>query len=285
MQIMPNNTIPIYGQRRGEEAKGVGREYTDAFITEQMSRVSGNKGSSASSVQKRSPDDVQGDMASKSVGSSQRMKDKSADVDSITSKSTVVNGTAWNDESFAKAIDFSEEIDTTKTINWGADGNHELTQQQIEVLKGKYDVNNLTEQEQYDLMSDLTHMNAISPEDMMNIVIPPRNDMFTKTITLDNGMTLSAGYLTRVSDLDTMPRLPLSLNDPFNEIDSILNHLWERSQYHADSYRMIMSGAMEFQVSDDSLITAAYIKNSNTQFHSEQANFSGTMYELFNQLA
>lgn len=60
-------------------------------------------------------------------------------------------------------------IDTTKTINWQSSGDHTLTAEEIARLKEKYDVTNLTAQQYYDLMSDLTHMEVLSGSDVMGV--------------------------------------------------------------------------------------------------------------------
>lgn len=60
-------------------------------------------------------------------------------------------------------------IDTTKTINWQSSGDHTLTAEEIAQLKEKYDVTNLTAQQYYDLMSDLTHMEVLSGGDVMGV--------------------------------------------------------------------------------------------------------------------
>lgn len=81
----------------------------------------------------------------------------------------------WCDETLAHfiAADFtgsrSYPIDTTKTINWESSGKHKLTSEEIARLKKKYNVNNLSPQEYYDLMSDLSHMEVLSGNDVMGV--------------------------------------------------------------------------------------------------------------------
>ena len=62
----------------------------------------------------------------------------------------------WSDEQLSSLIGKGTTIDTTKTINWASNGEKKLSEEQIAYLKKKYDVTNLTSQEYYDLMSDLT---------------------------------------------------------------------------------------------------------------------------------
>ena len=78
----------------------------------------------------------------------------------------------WSDETFAWFTaglltgNNDYPIDTTKTINWASSGDHKLTAEEIAQLKEKYDVTNLSAQEYYDLMSDLTHMNVLSADEV-----------------------------------------------------------------------------------------------------------------------
>lgn len=65
--------------------------------------------------------------------------------------------------------DWDYPIDTTKTINWQSSGDHTLTAEEIAQLREKYDVTNLTAQQYYDLMSDLTHMEVLSGSDVMGV--------------------------------------------------------------------------------------------------------------------
>lgn len=78
----------------------------------------------------------------------------------------------WSDETFAWFTaglltgNNDYPIDTTKTINWASSGEHMLTAEEIAQLKEKYDVTNLSAQEYYDLMSDLTHLEALSADEI-----------------------------------------------------------------------------------------------------------------------
>lgn len=74
----------------------------------------------------------------------------------------------FDDEKFASKLELggNEEISTEKPIDWQADGGNELTKDQIDYLKSNYDVENMSTQDYYNLMSDLTHMNVISGKDL-----------------------------------------------------------------------------------------------------------------------
>lgn len=71
------------------------------------------------------------------------------------------------------AIESGTEISTEKPINWGADGTSQLTAEQIDYLKSNYDITNMTEQDYYNLMSDLTNMNVLSGEEVINQQVAP----------------------------------------------------------------------------------------------------------------
>lgn len=81
----------------------------------------------------------------------------------------------WCDETLAGFIakkftgSRSYPLDTTKAINWESRGDHKLTSEEITQLKEKYNVANLSPQEYYDLMSELTHMEVLSGNDVMGV--------------------------------------------------------------------------------------------------------------------
>lgn len=75
----------------------------------------------------------------------------------------------WTDEMFAYMVGNGSEIDTTKEINWDSKGDKQLTEDQIAQLKKKYDVKNLSPQDYYNLMSDLTQLNVLSGEDCKGV--------------------------------------------------------------------------------------------------------------------
>lgn len=81
----------------------------------------------------------------------------------------------WRDETLAHFTvgqftgSWDDPIDITNPINWQSRGDHKLTPEEITKLKGKYDVNHLSAQEYYDLMSELTHMEVLSGSDVMGV--------------------------------------------------------------------------------------------------------------------
>lgn len=100
------------------------------------------------------------------------------------------HGATWTDQTIATLIGgISAPIDTTKTINWASKGNKELTEQQIAKLKEKYDVRNMSHQEYYDLLSDLTHMEVLSAEDMSGLFLAKAGSGFTPGPSRSEGRT------------------------------------------------------------------------------------------------
>lgn len=60
-------------------------------------------------------------------------------------------------------------------INWDADGTDELTEEQIRYLKEKYDIKSLSANEFYNLLAELSNMNVISCEEVLNQLWRPGN--------------------------------------------------------------------------------------------------------------
>lgn len=84
--------------------------------------------------------------------------------------SVLIGGICWDDKKYAEHVmqfkNLGIKIDNP--INWGTTGEHQLTKDEIDTLKNKYDVTNLSEQGYYDLMVDLSHLNAVKPEDIIS---------------------------------------------------------------------------------------------------------------------
>ena len=87
-----------------------------------------------------------------------------------TATAHTMSQSRWTDRQLAFLIGGTEsDIDTTKKINWDSNGEMDLTAEQIALLKEKYDVTNLSPQEYYDLMSDLTNWNVLSGDDCIGV--------------------------------------------------------------------------------------------------------------------
>ena len=64
-------------------------------------------------------------------------------------------------------------VSTDKPVNWDADGSSKLTQEQIDYLRSTYDLSDMSKQDYYNLMSDLTNMNVISIKDVVSQHVKP----------------------------------------------------------------------------------------------------------------
>lgn len=86
------------------------------------------------------------------------------------SSSVMLGGICWDDKTYAGYVMRFKKvsINTDNPINWGTTGEHQLTKEEIDTLKNKYNVTNLSEQSFYDLMADLSNLNAIKPEDIIS---------------------------------------------------------------------------------------------------------------------
>ncbi len=111
----------------------------------------------------------------------------------------------------------SNELDLTNTINWNSSGNSKITYEQIAILKSKYDINNLSGQDYYNLLADLTNMDIISGQDLKNQIltpgiegITPYNQLTQTTVNSKNTFTI----------LDAISNTYKNLKDTFNVVGS-----------------------------------------------------------------
>lgn len=78
-------------------------------------------------------------------------------------------------------------IEMDEKINWNADGTSELTESQMRYLQNKYDIENLSKNDFYNLLAELSNMNVISHEDVRNQFLCPGNPA-----AATNGFVVSA---------------------------------------------------------------------------------------------
>lgn len=78
-------------------------------------------------------------------------------------------------------------IEMDEKINWNADGTSELTESQMRYLQNKYDIENLSKNDFYNLLAELSNMNVISHEDVRNQFLCPGNPA-----AATNGFVISA---------------------------------------------------------------------------------------------
>jgi hypothetical protein len=83
----------------------------------------------------------------------------------------------WSTDSVEQSVEEAAKyahVDTSrKSINYSATGSHTLTQQEATSLAGKYDLNKMTAQSNYDLLCDLTNLNALSTKDVASLTAVP----------------------------------------------------------------------------------------------------------------
>lgn len=120
-------------------------------------------------------------------------------VSKVQRSSKVVEGVTWDDETLAHFAGLGHDvvIDTTKSINWDATGEATLTDEQIAELRNKYNLENLSPQHYYDLMADLTNMNAISAEDIhsMHLATAPPMGLYPAGTAFSSSKPFSIGNI------------------------------------------------------------------------------------------
>lgn len=124
--------------------------------------------------------------------------DGDKDASSGYQSSVMLGGICWNDKTYADYVMRFKKvgIKTDNPINWGTTGEHQLTKEEIDTLKSKYNVTNLSEQSFYNLMADLSHLNAIKPEDIISDYYVKTDGIMYNSITeidynfLENGKVI-----------------------------------------------------------------------------------------------
>ena len=138
-------------------------------------------------------------------------------------------------------------VDTSQEINWGADGSHKLTNEEKAYLNKKYDINNLSPQDMYNLLQELTSMNAISGDDLAASQVnytPPydvdklRKDPSVIWFEVDPVTGHVCSILVKKSDEENemRKRIPKIMGD--NLVDYLLDMI-ERNQYEYNSPRRV----------------------------------------------
>lgn len=141
-------------------------------------------------------------------------------------------------------------------IDWESDGTGSLTEEQIQYLKGKYDVEDLTEADYYNLLAELTEMNALSGEDVERQFVrhAPCTVMITPTYRNLKEDEISEGnYLERLKkELDETEVLLSMLNagkysvSPENSLESVRAFYEKEREYNkkmADIFRQLQRDA------------------------------------------
>lgn len=180
-------------------------------------------------------------------------------IDATTKKTTKVSNqdfyTQINDLFFENRDHGEGMIDEDWNIygvNWEADGTSQLTEEQIEYLKGKYDIENMTKEEYYNLMTELTQMNAISGKD----------------VKLQFARPITQGAVT--TSMDTLEYSDESLFE-----GNILLKTRDEYQYILQAMDQIISGNTQFYTQSVSKVMNDLVDLKDTY---------GKLQDIFNQL-
>lgn len=99
-------------------------------------------------------------------------------------------------------------IKLDKKINWNADGTSELTEDQIQYLREKYDVENMSKSDFYNLLAELSGMNVISHKDVENqflrYVDPATEGIIAANEYSSQWMNSGNNYLSRFQNEERM---------------------------------------------------------------------------------
>ena len=111
-------------------------------------------------------------------------------------------------------------VDTTPPLNIDSKGDQSLNADQIKELSDKYDVTNLTPQEEYNLLQELTDLGVITKEEAMNTQIA-----IDSMPSGQHGITTKEGELKNNSNIDIknmIERLGAIIHDElflFNKVE------------------------------------------------------------------
>lgn len=173
-------------------------------------------------------------------------------VNQIQRSSKAIGCMEWCDKTLASIVSGKEVTDidiSSGAVNWNSTGDATLTTEQITELRSKYNLNNLSSQDFYDLMVDLTNMNVISAEDI--------HDMFVLQAP-------PAGSYVIVDDF--YGSVPFGHGNIFDSINSDLNAL---------------SGVKDFMLSDEFW---KMNPNASKDEHSSFVNYINNRANRFNRL-
>lgn len=171
-------------------------------------------------------------------------------VNQIQRSSKMIGNVEWCDKTLALFIHGDVDVDISSgAVNWNSTGDATLTNEQITELHSKYNLNNLSSQDFYDLMVDLSNMNVISAEDIKS--------MFVVKAPPAGSYVLVDGFYGSV---------PFGHGNIFDSINSDLNAL---------------SGVKNFMLSDEFW---KMNPNASKDEHSSFVNYINNRANRFNRL-
>lgn len=185
----------------------------------------------------------------------------------------MIGGAYFDDKIFAKDIGHRSNdslIDTKKTLNWAATGSHSLTDAEIADLKQKYDITNLSPQDYYDIMADLTNLNAISSTDAVS-------KFWRKADWRDfQGMMFLEGHWTDNANY---------LDDSLSENGNMIRIFQKGIQYYKDGLSYFQASNGSFKKYNARLLANdPKLQLDLIQSYSEHLQFTQRMLALFQSL-
>lgn len=141
-------------------------------------------------------------------------------------------------------------------FDWEADGTGELTESQISYLREKYDVENLSQNDFYHLLAELSGMNVISREDVRNQFVRPGNPA-----------AMEGGYVISAAD----PHFSLWMESGNNYLSRFKNEALMYKYF----IQALMDGKSSVSDSDLSAVKAYY---------ESQKEFAGTLAGIFEKI-
>lgn len=131
---------------------------------------------------------------------------------------------------------FGTNIDDKKKLNMDALGDSKLTDEQIKDLQKRYDVENLTPQDKYNLMTELTDLGAISGTDAINstlsmVAMPIVNGVPMMTKEGNGILSSSMDFLSNLQNTATQEMEAYDyMNDTFEKTFDDVKNIAESHQ-------------------------------------------------------
>lgn len=193
------------------------------------------------------------------------------------------------------AIDKNNNIDTSNEINWNSVGGGKLSEDEIDFLKDKYDVENMSNQDLYDLMADLTDKNIFSKDDVGELTNPSRDGIpdVICPIYECSGNEKRVVKSFSVDGFDYTFRLPITDED--SEYSDVIQVLLDRIKYHQEGIDNIddvkfnhhyYGDTAHLTIKDDKADEQVSQKFNNEllQYHKDQLEVQTKLYNVLSQL-
>ena len=157
----------------------------------------------------------------------------------------------FSEKTLAEAAGYKPDYET----DWESDGMGSLTEEQIQYLKEKYDVEDLAEADYYNLLAELTQMNVLSGKDVERQFVrplPPCTAIVSPGWKLDEDEIFEGNYLKKLKkELDETEVLLSMLKEgkcsvsPENALGAVRAFYEKEQEYHekmAGIFRQLQRG-------------------------------------------